>query len=77
MLLSKAVKIRLPVSDRCSCCGFGHLFSLLPCVLLLARQAPVLRKPLKESYLPFWVGQAAVEVFLRGGEVGKDKLVTR
>ncbi|KAF6253314.1 hypothetical protein COO60DRAFT_429271 [Scenedesmus sp. NREL 46B-D3] len=42
-----------------------------------SRQQPALRKPFRESYLPFWVGSGSVSVEVRGAEVGHEHLVTR
>jgi hypothetical protein len=44
---------------------------------MYSRQRPALRKPLKEAFLPFWVGEARVEVSLHTAEVGTRRLVTR
>jgi len=42
-----------------------------------SRQRPVLLKPFKETFLPFWVGSGTVRVEVSGAEVGHEHLVTR
>eukprot|EP00775_Hariotina_reticulata_P011546 gene11546-11689_t len=42
-----------------------------------SRQSPVVSKPFKETFLPFWVGSGSVRVEVRGAEIGHNHLVTR
>jgi hypothetical protein len=42
-----------------------------------SRQRPLLAKPFKETFLPFWVASGVVRVEVTGAEVGHEHMVTR
>lgn len=43
---------------------------------LRSRQAPQITKS-KEAFLPFWMGSATVQVYVKSAQVGVDRLVSR